>query len=121
LGISEKVIFTGPRDDVSDFYTISDIFLFPTRYEPFSNVILEAMSFSNVVITTKQNGAHEILKDEFIMNNSKDYLIIKRIDELLENQEKMNKIKAQNLEIVKNFSIEKNVEQTLKVINEVIN
>ena len=121
LKIDTKVIFTGPRSDVVDFYTISDIFLFPTRYEPFSNVILEAMSFSNVVITTKQNGAHEILKDEFTMDSSKDYSVVGKIDELLEDQERVNKTKAQNLEIVQNFSIERNVEQTLKVINEIIN
>ncbi len=121
LKIDSKVIFTGPRADVIDFYTISDIFLFPTRYEPFSNVILESMSFSNAVITTKQNGAHEILLDEYIMETPTDYTIVNKIDELLENPEKMSEIKAQNLEIVKNFSIEKNVEQTLKVINEVIN
>jgi len=66
LKIDKTVIFTGPRADVDDFYTIGDIFLFPTRYEPFSNVVLEAMSFENAVFTTRQNGAHEILTDEYI-------------------------------------------------------
>ena len=63
--LERKVIFTGQRIDVKNFYSVSDIFLFPTRYEPFSNVVLEAMNYSNVIITTKQNGAHEILDDEF--------------------------------------------------------
>ncbi|WP_428023822.1 glycosyltransferase family 4 protein [Arcobacter sp.] len=121
LRIEDKVIFTGARNDVKDFYTISDIFLFPTRYEPFSNVVLEAMNYENVIITTKQNGAHEILTDKYIMQTPTDYSIVNKIDDLLENPEKISEIKAQNLEIVKNFSIEKNVEQTLKVINEVIN
>lgn len=121
LGLENKVIFTGPRMDVKDFYSISDIFLFPTKYEPFGNVIIEAMNYENVVITTKYCGGGEIINQEYIMERPTDYSIIEKIDTLLENQEKMNKIKAQNLEIVKNFSIEKNVEQTLKVINEVIN
>ncbi|WP_428027035.1 glycosyltransferase family 4 protein [Arcobacter sp.] len=121
LGIDDKIIFTGPRTDVKDFYSISDIFLFPTKYEPFGNVIIEAMNYENVVITTKYCGGGEIINQDFIMQTPTDYSIVNKIDELLENPEKISKIKAQNLEIVKNFSIEKNVEQTLKVINEVIN
>lgn len=120
LGLANKVIFTGPRTDVKDFYSISDIFIFPTRYEPFSNVILEAMNYANVVFTTKQNGASEILEDEFIMNNSEDFEVCKKIDKLLECDYEIEKVKKRNLEIIKNFSIEKNVKETLDVINEVI-
>ncbi len=119
LNLESKVIFTGPRSDVKDFYTISDIFLFPTRYEPFSNVVLEAMNYSNVVITTKQNGASEILDSNYTMASSVDYSIVEKIDDLLVNQDKIDKIKLMNLQIVKNFTIEKNVEKTLEVIKEI--
>ena len=120
LGIENKVIFTGPRDDVKDFYAISDIFLFPTRYEPFSNVVLEAMMYENAVITTQQNGAHEILDDTYNMKTPYDFSIVPKIDALLENEKILQKVKERNLEIVQNFTIEKNVEKTLKVIDEVI-
>jgi len=120
LGIGEKVIFTGVRSDVNDFYTIADIFLFPTRYEPFGNVILEAMNFSNVVITTKSCGGGEILDQDFIMDSADDFSVAGKIDELLEDEVKLQAAKERNLDIVKNFTIEKNVEKTLKVIDEVI-
>ena len=100
---------------------MSDIFLFPTRYEPFSNVVLEAMNYENVVITTKQNGASEILSNEYTMNSSEDFSIVEKIDKLLINDLEIEKVKKDNLEIIQNFSIEKNVQQTLKVINEIIN
>ncbi|WP_108064204.1 glycosyltransferase family 4 protein [Poseidonibacter lekithochrous] len=121
LNIENKVIFTGPRTDVKDFYSISDIFLFPTRYEPFGNVIIEAMNFENVVITTKFCGGGEILNQDLIMNNSTDYSIVEKIDNLLINDDKIEKLKKENLKIVQNFSIERNVQETLEVINEVIN
>lgn len=121
LGLENKVVFTGARSDVKDFYAISDIFLFPTRYEPFSNVVLEAMNYENVVITTKQNGASEILSNEYTMNSSDDFSIVEKIDKLLLNDLEIEKIKKDNLEIIQNFSIEKNVQQTLEVINEIIN
>ena len=121
LHVNDFITFTGPRSDVDDFYTISDIFLFPTTYEPFSNVILEAMSFKNAVFTTKQNGAHEILKDEYILQTPQDFTIIDKIDELLDNHEKLQEVKEENFKTVQNFTIEKNAKQTMDIINEYIN
>jgi len=114
-------IFTGVRSDVDKFYSMGDIFLFPTHYEPFSNVVLEAMSFKNVVITTKQNGAHEILDNKYIMQTPQDYSIVKKIDELLKDNKKLEAVKKQNLGIVQNFTIEKNAKETMKIINEHLN
>jgi len=117
LNIEDKVIFTGPRSDVDKFYSIADIFLFPTRYEPFSNVILESLNFECVSFTTKQNGASEILPKEWIIDEN----IAQKIQYLLDNENELKKLQKKAKEISKNFSIEKNVEKTLKVINEVIN
>ena len=66
--------------------------------------------------------ASEILNHKiYIMINSTDYSIVEKIDELLINDDKIEKLKKENLKIVQNFSIEKNVQETLEVINEVIN
>ena len=119
LNIEDKIIFTGPRSDVDKFYSMSDIFLFPTHYEPFSNVVLEAMNFENAVFTTQQNGAAEILDASYVMDHPKDFLIVQKIDELLFDENKLSHIKERNTQKVQNFSIEKNVENTLKIMNEV--
>jgi len=121
LKINNEVVFTGPREDVDDFYSVSDIFIFPTHYEPFSNVVLEAMNFENAVFTTRQNGASEILDDYFIMDRPEDFSIVERINDLLNNQDKLQKIKHENRVKSKQFSIENNLSETLKIINEVIN
>ncbi|WP_456471414.1 glycosyltransferase family 4 protein [Caminibacter sp.] len=116
LGIEEKVIFTGPRTDVDKFYSMADIFIFPTKYEPFGSVIIEALNFENVVFTTKTCGGGEILPKEWIIDEN----IVEKIQSLLNNPEALEKSKKEAKEIAKNFSIEKNVEKTLKVIYEVI-
>ena len=121
LKINNQVFFTGPRVDVDDFYTVSDIFIFPTHYEPFSNVVLEAMNFENAVFTTRQNGASEIVDDYFIMDRPEDFSIVERVNDLLNNQAKLQKIKHENRVKSKQFSIENNLSETLKIINEVIN
>lgn len=117
LKIDEQVIFTGIRDDVDDFYAISDIFLLPTHYEPFSNAVLEAMNFGNAVFTTKQNGASEILKPIFIMENPKDFSVVEKIAGLLNNDADLQNIKQQNKLKSAEFSIDANLEKTLAIIN----
>jgi len=118
LKINKKVIFTGPRQDVDDFYAISDVFLFPTRYEPFSNVLLEAMSSKNAVFTTKQNGAHEILEGKYIMPNSRDYSVAGKIDTLLEDTEALCAIKQANNIKANELSIELNMQKTITTIKQ---
>ncbi len=119
LNIGSKVVFTGPRSDVDDFYSISDIFLFPTHYDPFSNVVLEAMNFENVVFTTSRNGASEILDEDFVMDTPYDTGVIASIDNLLSNKIALGKEKIKNKNLSKLFSIEKNLNITLKVISQI--
>ena len=119
LLIDKKVFFTGPRVDVDDFYTISDILLFPTHYDPFSNVVLEAMNFENVVFTSSNNGAKEILDNDFIMDAHNDDKLILSISNLLANKTKLNKEKKKNKKISQKFSIENNLKQTLEIVKKI--
>ena len=119
LNIDNQIFFTGPREDVNDFYTISDIFLFPTHYDPFSNVVLEAMYFENAVFTTRSNGACEILDPNFIMKTPYDKKVATSIDHLLSNLTTLNEVKIRNKKISKQFPIEKNLKKTLEVINKI--
>lgn len=119
LKIDQKITFTGPRLDVDDFYTISDILLFPTHYDPFSNVVLEAMSFGNAVYTTKSNGASEILDTKFIMKKPLDFEVVSSIDNLFKDKDLLNDIKIRNKKKAQSFSIKKNLAQTIALINKI--
>jgi UDP-glucose:(heptosyl)LPS alpha-1,3-glucosyltransferase len=121
FSIKDRVFFTGPRKNVNDFYNISDFFIFPTKYEPFGNVVLEAMSYGNVVFTTKSNGASEIINPEFIMDSLNDNPVLKKINKILDDKVLMSKIKLRNLQKSRKYSCVKNANETLKVINELIN
>ena len=116
LNIADKVVFTGPQSDPRDFYYVSDIFLFPTHYEPFGNVILEAMNFKNLVITTKQCGAGEILESEFLMESPTDYSIVEGIESYMDKKELLSQEKEKNYQNVQAFSIDKNTDLTLDII-----
>ncbi|MCX7793365.1 MAG: glycosyltransferase family 4 protein [Thermodesulfovibrionales bacterium] len=61
LGLKERVYFFGPRKDVVNFYQVSDAFVLPTLYDPFSNATLEALAMGLFTITSDANGAAEII------------------------------------------------------------
>jgi len=61
LGLEEKVSFFGKRNDIIKFYQMADVLVLPTLYDPFSNVVIEAIAMGVFVITSKFNGAKEII------------------------------------------------------------
>ena len=58
---SQRVHFVGPQKDVRSYYGAADAFVFPTIYEPFGSVVLEAMACGLPAITTARCGAGEII------------------------------------------------------------
>ncbi|GBD96425.1 MAG TPA: glycosyltransferase family 1 protein [Nitrospirae bacterium] len=75
LGINKKVIFRGAEREIHRLYSISDVFVLPTIYDPFSNAALEAMASGIPVITTAYNGASELIENGvqgFVINDPSD-------------------------------------------------
>jgi len=114
LGVD--AVFTGARADAELFFAAADIFLFPTRYEPFSNVCLEALAAGCAVITTAQNGASEILDDKFVMKSSNDIDILTELNALLCDEDYLQSVKAQSRAIAEKFSVERNTQETLSIL-----
>ena len=63
LEVNDKVIFLGHIADMPVYYNACDVFVFPTKYEPFGLVITEAMSYGLPVITTEIAGASELIEN----------------------------------------------------------
>jgi glycosyltransferase involved in cell wall biosynthesis len=63
LGIEKKVIFAGARRDIERFYSIMDIFVLPSTWEPFGNALVEAMAYGIPCVATKVGGIPEIVID----------------------------------------------------------
>ena len=61
LGCASRVTFAGPTTDPYAFYQSADFFVLPTRHDPCSLVVLEALAMGVPVITTINNGAAEAM------------------------------------------------------------
>lgn len=44
MGLQHRILFLGEINDVEKFYSAADVFLFPSKYEPFGIVALEAQA-----------------------------------------------------------------------------
>jgi UDP-glucose:(heptosyl)LPS alpha-1,3-glucosyltransferase len=63
LGLAGRVCFAGSQADVRPYYGAADALVLPTLYDPYPNVIPEAMASGLAVVTSTKSGAAELLGD----------------------------------------------------------
>jgi len=63
LGLEDRVKFLGWQDPPDRFYALADLFVCPSRHEPLGNVILEAWNHAVPVVSTRSDGATELIED----------------------------------------------------------
>jgi UDP-glucose:(heptosyl)LPS alpha-1,3-glucosyltransferase len=123
LGIDRDVIFAGSASKTEEYYGAADFFVLPTYYDPFANVCLEALACGLPVITTRTNGASELIepgKNGFVVNKPDD------IKELLEaiikliNPKLRNSMAENAFESVKHLTIEEHVRKVCRVYDEIV-
>lgn len=57
------VLYLGPVHDPAPLYAAADVYAHPTWYDPCSLVVLEALASGLPVVTTRCNGASELMRD----------------------------------------------------------
>jgi UDP-glucose:(heptosyl)LPS alpha-1,3-glucosyltransferase len=61
LGLAQQVSFVGGVDEVRPYYAAADLLVLPTFYDPFPNVVPEALAMGIPAIVSDQCGAAEIV------------------------------------------------------------
>ena len=59
--LRERILFAGHMDDSRPAYQAADFLVLPTKHDPCSLVVLEALAMGVPVISTRFNGACEIM------------------------------------------------------------
>lgn len=121
-GIDKNIIFVDYASETEKYYAASDIFALPTFFDPFANVTIEAMASGIPVITTKKNGASEIIedgKDGFIINTPFEIDALTEKIRALLNPELHKEAGDKARKKAMNLTWDRMTEETLKVYDEI--
>jgi glycosyltransferase involved in cell wall biosynthesis len=118
MGLEGKVVFTGRADFPERYYRLADVFVSPSRYEPFGQVLIEAMASGIPVIALKSDppristAAEEIIEDGgsgFVVPEE-PVVLRQKLELLLGNKELRLKMGEKGREIcLKKFTWEKHL------------
>ncbi len=125
LGIKDKVIFTGFRNDVFELIQVLDIVVHASLFpEPFGKVIIEGMAMKKPVIATLGGGTSEIIEDGhngfLVPPNDPEKLAEKIIELLLDKdlREKIGKAAWQNVK--DHFAIEQHINNVESIYDTIL-
>ena len=113
---SSKLLLVEDYENIDELFLASDIFFLPTYNNYFASNVLKAMYCKNVVFTTANNHASELIDIFSTMENPNDRSASFKIDAVLMEKEEMKKIKKDNRKLAKKFALDIN----LKRVNEII-
>lgn len=63
LGLASRVRFLGWRTDASALYRTADLCVFPSRYEPLGNVVIQAWAHGLPVVAAASTGPAALIRD----------------------------------------------------------
>lgn len=63
LGVAERVRFLGWRSDPAALYRAADVCVFPSRYEPLGNVVIQAWAHGLPVVAAASQGPGALIRD----------------------------------------------------------
>lgn len=125
LGVKDKVQFNGflKRSDYLESLRSSDIFILPSRFEPFGIVLLEAMAAGVPVIASNAGAVPEILEEGklgLIFENGNIDSLAAKVENVLANEKDAQKRANEARESLSRYSWQKIAEETLQVYMEVL-
>lgn len=122
--LEKDVIFMGLLGGkiLRRIYSCSDVLVFPTRYDAFGLVILEAMASGLPVITSRYAGASEIIttnKDGIVINSLNPVSYASEIIRLYEDATLRQKLSRHSVKTAQNYTWDKVIEKVRKVVEKV--
>ncbi|MBN1941189.1 MAG: N-acetyl-alpha-D-glucosaminyl L-malate synthase BshA [Candidatus Diapherotrites archaeon] len=113
LGISKNIRFTGRKENMYDWFAITDIFILNSEIEGFGLVVAEAMASGSAVISSKCGGPEEIIEENksgLLFEREDIDALVEKISFLIENPGARKKMgqEAKN-RIRKKFSAENHI------------
>jgi glycosyltransferase involved in cell wall biosynthesis len=124
LGLEDKARFLGYRDDVPAIMSVSDVFVFPSIYEGFGIVAIEAAAAGLPVVASRVPGLTEVVrhKETGVLCDLHDIAgMVEAVNTLIEDESIRSQMGAAGRQWVsENFSEEHMVREYLDVYEGVL-
>jgi glycosyltransferase involved in cell wall biosynthesis len=122
---NKNIIFTGRRTDVNKLLCMTDIFCLPSYREGMPRSIIEAMAMECAVVATNIRGCREEVLDGetgFLVKLKEHEAIREKLQQLLEDEELLNKMKIKGRQRAEELYDEKKVVRLqLDIIEKLVN
>jgi UDP-glucose:(heptosyl)LPS alpha-1,3-glucosyltransferase len=116
LGCLDRIHFLGSLGDTASCFAAADIYVHPTYYDPCSLVVLEALAMGLPVITSRFNGAGELItpgQQGYLVQNPSDSAELAAAILPLLQPEVRNEMSLAAHKLAQNHSHENNYHQIL--------
>ena len=123
----DNVYFINHKDkiELKKYFKAADIFVLPTRYDPWGLVINEAMAVGLPIITTNKcvAGLELVLEGEngYIVPVDDSKELSKKILKLIDNENLLEKLSRNNLKKINEYTIESMVQKHIETFKEILN
>ena len=104
--LEESIIFHGHTNNPTQAIFNSDIFLFPTKGEGFSNAMIEAISYGLIVLSYNNSSMPEMKEQGFnihLVEDQNQNLLNNQLEYIIENFKKEKELSHQNITLAKEF------------------
>jgi len=122
--LEDCFIFLGMRDDIPALIRAFDSMVVPSLFEPFGNVVLEAMLAGVPVIASRVGGIKEIIndgKDGLLIDPGDPAAIIRSIERVLADQTFCRTIKESGRQkVISYFNIKRTVDEIEEVYDHLL-
>ena len=120
LGVGARIHFAGPMSDVTQIFHGVDAVALPSLFEPFGNVVMEAMASGLPVLSSAQSGASELLPESlqrFVVRDPTDSNeIAQKMNALLDTGEEMRALARATAE---RYTWDSYAQNLLKIISRI--
>ena len=122
LGLQDRVIFLGNRNDIPDLMRYADVCILSSHYEGFGLAVLEGMASGKPSIASNLDGVKEIVDGYGLLFERGDsQALASHILKLYDDKVYYNEVAEKCLERSKEFDINKMVQQYIEIYKKVLN
>ncbi|MBX4212066.1 glycosyltransferase family 4 protein [Candidatus Pacearchaeota archaeon] len=108
LKVEKQIRFTGEvsEDEKKALLDASEIFVFPSQWEAFGIVVLEAMARKNAIVSTKTEGGRYLVNEEengYLFNYNDEKALLDNLRKIIDNNKLRRKMQENNHKKAKEF------------------